>query len=35
VPLNLLSNTVEREVRQALGDAALPAKLEPVDGYLW
>lgn len=34
VPLNALCNAIERELRELLGEAELPAKLQPVDGYL-
>lgn len=34
VPLNALCNTIERDLRELLGEAELPAKLQPVDGYL-
>ncbi|HMQ76660.1 MAG TPA: bestrophin family ion channel [Flavobacteriales bacterium] len=34
VPLNALCNTIERDLRELLGEAELPAKRQPVDGYL-
>lgn len=34
VPLNALCNTIDRDLRELLGEAELPAKLQPVDGYL-
>jgi putative membrane protein len=34
VPLNALCNTIERDLRELLGEKELPAKLQPVDGYL-
>ena len=34
VPLNALCNTIERDLRELLGDTDVPAKLQPVDGYL-
>lgn len=34
VPLSALCNTVERDLREMLGEHDLPAKLQPVDGYL-
>jgi putative membrane protein len=34
VPLNALCNTIERDLRELLGEAELPAKLQPVNGYL-
>jgi putative membrane protein len=34
VPLNALCNTIERDLRELLGEAELPVKLQPVDGYL-
>ncbi|MCU0444016.1 MAG: hydrogenase [Microscillaceae bacterium] len=35
VPLTALCNTIERDLREALGETQLPAKLEPVDGILF
>lgn len=35
VPLTTLCNTIERDLREQLQERDLPAKLEPVDGYLW
>ena len=34
VPLSALCNTIERDLRELLGETELPAKLQPVDGYL-
>lgn len=34
VPLTALCNTIERDLRELLGEKELPAKLAPVDGYL-
>ena len=34
VPLTALCNTIERDLRELLGEAQLPAKLQPLDGYL-
>ncbi|HNR55620.1 MAG TPA: bestrophin family ion channel [Flavobacteriales bacterium] len=34
VPLNALCNTIERDLRELLGEAELPAKRQPLDGYL-
>jgi ion channel-forming bestrophin family protein len=34
VPLTALCNTIERDLREMLGERELPAKLTPVDGYL-
>jgi len=34
VPLTALCNTIERDLRELLGERELPAKLQPVDGYL-
>ena len=34
VPLTALCNTIERDLRELLGETQLPAKLQPVDGYL-
>jgi putative membrane protein len=35
VPLSALCRGIERDVRETLGETALPPKLEPKDGYLW
>jgi putative membrane protein len=35
VPLTYLSVEIERDLREQLGDADLPARVVPVDGYLW
>ncbi len=35
VPLTALCNTIERDLKEMLGEKSLPAKLEPVDGYLY
>jgi ion channel-forming bestrophin family protein len=34
VPLSALCNTIERDLRELLGETELPVKLQPVDGYL-
>lgn len=34
VPLTALCNTIERDLRELLGERELPAKLQAVDGYL-
>jgi len=34
VPLSAMCNTIERDLRELLGETQLPAKLQPVDGYL-
>jgi putative membrane protein len=34
VPLTALCNTIERDLRELLSERELPAKLQPVDGYL-
>jgi len=34
VPLTALCNTIERDLRELLGETQLPVKLQPVDGYL-
>ena len=34
VPLSALCNTIDRDLRELLGELELPAKLQPVDGYL-
>ncbi len=35
VPIAAIANSIERELRQQLGDTDLPPPAEPVDGYLW
>jgi putative membrane protein len=35
LPLTALCNTIERDLKEQLGETDLPAKLEPVKGYLW
>ncbi len=35
VPLDALCNTIERDLRETLGEKELPAKLMPVKGFLW
>ena len=35
VALTSICNTIERNLREALGESDLPEKLEPVDGYLY
>ncbi len=35
VPLSALCNTIERDLREMLGDRNLPKKLEPENGYLF
>ncbi len=35
VPLSAMCRGIERDVRETLGETALPPKLEPKDGYLW
>lgn len=34
VPLTAICNTIERDLREMLGERELPAKVQPVDGYL-
>ncbi len=34
VPLTAICNTIERDLRELLGETELPTKLQPVDGYL-
>ncbi len=34
VPLSALCNTIERDLRELLGETEVPAKLQAVDGYL-
>jgi putative membrane protein len=35
VPLSAICRIIERDARATLGEADLPPKLEPKDGYLW
>ncbi|MDN5204697.1 bestrophin family ion channel [Fulvivirgaceae bacterium BMA10] len=35
VPLTAICNTIERDLREMLGEEDLPPKLQPVDGYLF
>ena len=35
VPLTALCNTIERDLRELLGEKELPEKMQPVDGYLF
>ncbi len=35
VPLDALCNTIERDLRETLGEKELPAMLAPVKGFLW
>jgi putative membrane protein len=35
VPLSALCNTIERDLREMLGEKDLPPKLEPQNGYLF
>jgi putative membrane protein len=35
VPLTALCNTIERDLREMLGETDLPPKLEPQNGYLF
>lgn len=35
VPLDALCNTIERDLRETLGEQSLPEKLAPVKGFLW
>lgn len=35
VPLDALCNTIERDLRETLGEQELPEKLAPVKGFLW
>lgn len=35
VPMSALCRTIEIDLRQMLGEAQVPAKLEPVDGFLY
>ena len=35
VPLTVLCNTIERDLREMLQEKELPAKLHPVQGYLY
>ncbi len=35
IPMTALCNTIERDLKEQLGESVLPAKLEPVKGYLF
>ncbi len=35
IPLTALCRTIERNLREALGEKDLPPPLQPVDGFLW
>ena len=35
VPLTAICNTIERNLREMLGEAKLPQKMEAVEGYLF
>jgi putative membrane protein len=35
VPITTICNTIERDLKEMLGDKNLPQKLEPIDGVLW
>jgi putative membrane protein len=35
VPMSALCRTIERDVREMLGETALPPVMEPQNGYLW
>ena len=35
IPLSALCNTIERDLREQLGESELPPKMVPVDGYLY
>jgi putative membrane protein len=35
VPLSAMCNTIERDLREMLGETELPEKLEPVNGFLY
>ncbi len=35
VPLTAICNTIERDLKEMLGDKSLPEKLEPTEGYLF
>lgn len=35
VPMTAICNTIERDLREMLGEPALPPEAEPVDGYLF
>lgn len=35
IPMTALCNTIERDLKEMLGERDLPPKLEPIDGYLF
>jgi putative membrane protein len=35
VPLSALCNTIERDLREMLGESQLPAKMQPQNGFLY
>lgn len=35
IPMTALCNTIERDLKEMLGERELPSKLEPIDGYLF
>jgi ion channel-forming bestrophin family protein len=35
IPMTALCNTIERDLKEMLGERNLPSKLEPIDGYLF
>lgn len=35
IPMTAMCNTIERDLKEMLGETDLPAKLLPDDGYLW
>jgi putative membrane protein len=35
IPMTAMCNTIERDLKEMLGETDLPAKLLPEDGYLW
>jgi len=35
IPMTALCNTIERDLKEMLGDTNIPAKLEPIKGYLF
>jgi ion channel-forming bestrophin family protein len=35
VPMTSISNTIERDLLEQIGEVDLPEQLHPVDGYLW
>ena len=35
IPMTAMYNTIERDLREMLGETDLPEKLAPKNGYIW